>query len=139
MSCSWPRSRRCPSGAALQASNRRALLLGQSVLSRLDRCALGCQHQGCVDDLTAACDEILLEQLCRDAIEERLHSCFTDPVLEDPPWCDPGCWSRSSGHRRACSSCGRATGTPSVHRTGCRGASRPRFVLSSRSGMAGVW
>ena len=45
---------------------------------------LGRRHQGGVDDLTAARDETLLQQLRRDTVKERLGARFTDPVLEGP-------------------------------------------------------
>jgi hypothetical protein len=45
---------------------------------------LGGGDQGGVDDLTAACDETLPEQLRRDTVKERLGARFTDPVLEGP-------------------------------------------------------
>ena len=42
------------------------------------------RHQGRVDDLTAACDETLLEQLRRDTLEQRHRPRLADPVLEGP-------------------------------------------------------
>jgi hypothetical protein len=45
---------------------------------------LGGGDQGGVDDLTAARDETLPEQLRRDTVKERLGTGFTDPVLEGP-------------------------------------------------------
>ncbi len=39
---------------------------------------------GGVDDLTAACDEALLEQLGGDAVEQGFRSAFADAVLEGP-------------------------------------------------------
>ena len=41
-------------------------------------------HQGRVDDLPAAGDEAFLEQLRRDAVEQRHSARFTDAVLEGP-------------------------------------------------------
>ena len=45
---------------------------------------LGGGDQGGVDDLTAARDETLPEQLRRDTVKERLGARFTNPVLEGP-------------------------------------------------------
>jgi len=44
----------------------------------------GGRHQGRVDDLTATRDETFLEQLRRDAVEQRLRPGFTNPVREGP-------------------------------------------------------
>lgn len=42
------------------------------------------RHQRGVDDLAAACDEALLQQLRGHAIEQRLRASFADSVLEGP-------------------------------------------------------
>jgi len=44
----------------------------------------GRRYQGRVDDLTTPRDEAFLEQLRRDAVEQRLGAGFTDAVLEGP-------------------------------------------------------
>lgn len=41
-------------------------------------------HRQLIDDLAAACEEALLEQLRRDASEDRLGTDFADPALEGP-------------------------------------------------------
>lgn len=58
-------------------------LIDKSLLSRAGVLLRG-WHQGGVDDLAAAGNEAFLELLCRDAIEQRLGTCFADMVLEGP-------------------------------------------------------
>ncbi len=66
----------------LPAGRHRALL--DQVLLAPAGVLRGRRHQGRVDDLTAARDEAFLEQLRRDAIEQRLRAGFADAILEGP-------------------------------------------------------